>query len=80
MAGSIPLVSQTGLDADYWHGDELVMKRGNWKTRKAKKRDLGRHRQFIKSEAGMIRLAKPELSQVGKAIKKMASRMGKRGD
>ncbi len=57
------------------------VKRGMWKTRKAKKRDLHRHRQFIKSEAGgMLKRPKMQLSTVGKSIRELALRMGKRGD
>jgi len=56
------------------------MKRGRYRTRKARNQDVHRRRQFIKSEAGGPRPKRPkvELSAIGKAIQKIAAR-GDRG-
>ncbi len=57
------------------------MKRGNWKTRKAKKRDIHRSGQRYMQPKSTISMSdRPKLSNVGKAIREIAKRMGKRGD
>lgn len=57
------------------------MKRANWKTRKAYKRDLHRSGQrYMQPRSSLSVSDRPKPSTIGKAIREIALRMGKRGE
>lgn len=55
------------------------MARSRWKSRKNKKRAHSKRRAFIRSYAKAERVPRPQMSSVGKALQKIANRMGDRG-
>lgn len=55
------------------------MVRSRWKSRKNKKRAHSKRRAFIRSYARPEKVPRPQMSSVGKALSKIATRMGDRG-